>query len=161
MFGGSGSVKLGGRAPENRSHRMRWLSASVLAALLLVTGCSQEFGPQARQQQSSSLTDVRDKIDLIKHDSCFTGKPRDKYPSCGGRYLTELNNAVQTARRDAGQTPVGGQIRPVVGAITASINDFRGASCDTAAGPPEHCANALHTINASLDRLSKELDSQA
>lgn len=159
MFGGRGVVELDRRSPSLRSHSVRWLSASAMVGLLLVSGCSQEFGPQARQQQSTSLTDVREKIDLIKHDSCFTGNPHEKYSSCGGRYLTELNNAVQSARSDAGQTPVGARIRPLVGTVTASINDFRGSSCDTAAGPPEHCANALQTINANLDRLSKELDS--
>ena len=132
-----------------------------MVGILLVSGCSQEFGPQARQQQSTSLTDVREKIDLIKHDSCFTGNPHEKYPSCGGRYLTELNNAVQSARSDAGQTPVGARIRPLVGTITASINDFRGASCNTAAGSPEHCGDVLHTINANTGQLGEELHAGA
>ena len=131
-----------------------------MVGVLLVSGCSQEFGPQVKQPQSASLTDVRDKIDLIKHDSCFTGNPRDKYPSCGGRYLTELHNAVQSARSEAEKTPLGDRIRPAVGAVTASINHFRGSSCDTDAGPPEQCGGALHTMNTNLDRLGKELESE-
>ena len=160
MFGWRDAVKLRSSAPGLRSRPARWLSVSAMAALLLISGCSREFGPQVRQPQSASLADVREKIDLIKHDSCFTGNPRDKYRSCGGRYLTELNNAVQSARREAEKTPVGDRIRPAVGAVTASINDFRGSSCDTDVGPPEQCGGALHTMNANLDRLSKELESE-
>ena len=159
MFGWRDAVNLRSSPPGLRSRPVRWLSGCAMAALLLVSGCSQEFGPQARQPRAASLTDVREKIDLIKHDSCFTGNPRDKYPSCGGRYLTELHNAVQGARKEAEKTPIGDRIRPAVGAVTASINDFRSSSCDTDAGPPEQCGNALRTMNANLDRLSKELES--
>ena len=161
MFGWRDAVKLRSSAPGFRYRPVSWLAASAMAALLLVSGCSQEFGPQARQPQGASLTDVREKIDLIKHDSCFTGNPRDKYPSCGGRYLTELHNAVQSARSEAEKTPVGDRIRPAVAAVTASINDFRGSSCDTDVGPPEQCGSALHTMNVNLDRLGKELESGA
>ena len=140
-----------------RSSRARCLVVPALVGLLLVTGCSKEFGPQPRQQQSASLSDVREKIDLIKHDSCFTGNPREKYRSCGGRYLTELNNAVQAARSGGEHTPAAGRIRPLVATITTSINDFQGSACDTA-GDPGRCAVSLHTINANLDQLGKELE---
>ena len=141
--------------------RARGLLALALLGSVVVAGCGSQYRDAAsRQQQSTSLADVRKKIELIELDRCYTGEPHEVYPKCAGRYLTEVNNAALVARSEAETTGPTKGIGDPVGTIRDKINDFNGHSCATV--PPastgaESCAADLRSINVSLDQLARAL----
>jgi hypothetical protein len=140
---------------EQRALPRTWPVAALLLGAL-VAGCSAQSRDAAQgQQQSTSTSDSRQKIELIEQDLCFTGDPHQVYRGCGTRYLTEINNVALMARDEAAKTQVSGIVGRAVDTIRDKINDFNGRSCATVQADP--CAGDLQSINAALADLAQAL----
>lgn len=143
---------------HGRPTAARWPLVALLIATALVGGCTREFGGEnQRQAQSTSLSDVREKVDLIQHDHCAHGDPGATYKACGGRYLRELQNAVQVAGGQAQKQPGGERVVALSQSITGRIGQFHQAGCDTPASDPATCGGHLSSINSDLKQLDGAL----
>ena len=149
-------------APSRRPRLVHWPLVALLVAVALVGGCSREFGGNnQRQAQSTSLSDVHEKVDLISHDHCFTGDPAANYTACGGRYLRELQNAAQVASSQASKHPGGDRAVSISQSLIGRIGQFHQSSCDTTASDPAVCAGGLRSINNDLKQLDDAIGALA
>ena len=143
---------------RKRSLAARWPVAGLLVVVALAGGCSREFGGEHHEQaQSTSLTDVRTKVDFIQHDTCFRTPSPANYSECGGRYLRQLQNVAQTAGNEARKRPGGDGAAGVSQRINGRIQEFHQAGCDTPASDPGACLGHLGSINAGVNDLGKAL----
>ena len=150
-------------ALRKRSRAARWPLVLLLITVALAGGgCTREFGGKHQEQaQSTSLADVRTKVDFIRHDRCFRAASPENYPECGGRYLRQLQNTAQTAGDEARKRAGGEGAVGLAQQITGRIQEFHQAGCDTRASDPGTCTGHLNGINAAVNDLQKALNQAA
>jgi hypothetical protein len=146
------------RTAAARKRTARWPVVGLLVVVALAGGCSREFGgKQQDQAQSTSLADVRTKLDFIQHDTCFREPSPANFSECGGRYLRQLQNVGQTAGNEARKHPGGEGAVGLSQQLNGRIQEFHQSGCDTPTSDAGACVGRLNAIDADVNDLSKAL----